>query len=324
MKKLYVYATALALSFGAQAQSIFDFESHALAAESYDNGSAGNGDFIFTQTESIGLSNYYDSTGGWWTGFSISNITDNTTPGWGNQYSAYPGAGAGDSENYGVFYYAGNLYTNGPMMAITEFKITNATYSALSMLNGDSFAKKFGSPNDAYGNPDGTNGEDFFKVWIICEDEQGTKDSLDFYLADYRFADSTQDYIVDTWETIDLTVLPIETANISFRFESSDNDSVFGMNTPAYFAIDDVQAVHLAGLSEQMIDVRVSPNPASDMVHVSGGEGRLTIADLNGSVVYASEHFGESTISLGNLSPAVYVIHIESASGSYTNRLMIH
>ena len=40
------------------------------------------------------------------------------------------------------------------------------------MLNGDAYAKKFGEPTNALGEVDGTNGEDFFRVWIICENEK--------------------------------------------------------------------------------------------------------------------------------------------------------
>lgn len=62
-----------------------------------------------------------------------------------------------------------------------------------------------------------------------------------FYLADYRFTDSAQDYILDEWKEVDLTPLVgLGVQKLAFRLKSSDN-SVFGMNTPAFLAIDNLE-----------------------------------------------------------------------------------
>ncbi len=201
MKKIYLFASALFIGANIQAQQVIDFESVSLSPESYDNGSLGPDNFDFGD---INLSNSYDDTWGSWSGFSISNITDNTTAGFGNQYSAYTGGG-NNSENYGVFYPSGEITGENMMIGIMSISITNATYPAISMRDGDAFAKQFGSVNGPDGNPDGTNGEDFFKVWVIGWDHTGAmSDSVEFYLADYRFADDQDDYIVEDWNTIDL------------------------------------------------------------------------------------------------------------------------
>ena len=325
MKKIYVCLLAFAVSHSLTAQYTVDFESHPLNAESYDNGSSGNGDFAFTQNVPVYLTNTYDTTWGSWSGFAISNITDNTTAGWSNQYSAYTGSGANGSSNYAMFYSYGNINTGGSIHSIAEFKITNSTYAAISMRDGDAFGKKFGSPLNAQGNPDGTNGEDFFKVWVICESVNGAEiDSIEFYLADFRFADSTMDYIVDTWETIDLTGLSFEVETVSFALESSDNDSVWGMNTPAYFAIDDVVAISGAGLTQNTsLNVSVFPNPATDVLNIVGEEGELRLLDLSGKLLFEGNHLGQSTLNVNDFSPGVYVIRLDNASGSYTNRIVI-
>ncbi len=313
---------ALAVGGTVTAQSTFDFESVTLSPESYDNGSAGNGDFQFGP---LMLSNVYDTAwGGTWNGFSISNITDNTTGGWFNQYCAYPGSGSGNSENYGIFFDSGLVYPSLGNLEFLEFKITNTTYAAISMRDGDSFAKQFGSPLDAYGNTDGTNGEDFFKVWIICESTGGQKDSIEFYLADYRFADSTQGYIVDTWETIDLTVMPFQVDNINFRFESSDNHPTFGMNTPAYFAIDDIKTAPLSGLkANQLANIQMYPNPANDFVHVVGESGTIRVFSMTGNLLFEANHQEKTTIPTSEFESGIYVIEVENTSGKYTNRIVI-
>jgi hypothetical protein len=100
------------------------------------------------------------------------------------------------------------------------------------MLNGDQFAKKFGGESG--------NDPDFFKLTIEGEDASNNSvGTVDFYLADYRFADNSKDYIVDSWERVDLSSLKGAT-ELSLEFTSSDNDPQFGLNTPAYAAIDNL------------------------------------------------------------------------------------
>ena len=59
---------------------------------------------------------------------------------------------------------------------------------------------------------------------------------MDFYLADFRFANNEEDYILDTWEWFDLSSLG-NVATISFSLSSS-RGSGYNMITPAYFCMD--------------------------------------------------------------------------------------
>ena len=62
--------------------------------------------------------------------------------------------------------------------------------------------------------------------------------SVEFYLADYR---GDNDYIISAWTLVDLS--PLAAArSLFFNLSSSDNGN-YGMNTPATFAIDDIQFV---------------------------------------------------------------------------------
>src|SRR5437588_12446313 len=80
-----------------------DFEDLTLAPESFYNGADGAGGFV---SQGAFFNNSYDSSFGSWSGWSYSNQTDVTTPGFLNQYSAYnlPNGGGDDSPNYGVAY----------------------------------------------------------------------------------------------------------------------------------------------------------------------------------------------------------------------------
>jgi hypothetical protein len=61
---------------------------------------------------------------------------------------------------------------------------------------------------------------------------------VEFYLADFRFENNGEDYIVDTWEYVDLSSLGVVN-KLEFSLGSSDVGA-WGMNTPAYFVIDTI------------------------------------------------------------------------------------
>lgn len=204
----------------------------------YYNGSDGAGSFT---SGGVQFTNNYNATYNSWNGWAYSNTTDTTTAGSGNQYSAYTGGGFGSDNDV----YAVNTASFGgpaPTVALganthtpLSMRITNTTYAADSMLNGDSFAKKFGGGDG--------NDADWFLLTIrgfdTLNQDIGT---VDFYLADYRFADNSQDYIVNNWELVDLSLLGSNLASLQFEYSSSDVGE-WGMNTPAYFAMDDFAAV---------------------------------------------------------------------------------
>ncbi len=206
-----------------------------LAPQSFYNGADQLGGF---SSEGLTFNNDFNPTFGSWSGWSYSNTTDTTTPGFTNQYSAFTGGGAVGSDTYAV----GTAFAGAIVPAITRdplasgafetIAITNTTYAALSVKQGDAFAKKFG----------GVSGDDpdFFLLTIEGFDTGTTSvGTIDFYLADYRFADNSFNYVVDQWATVDLSPLA---AAIELRFSLNSSDvGSFGMNTPAYFAVDNVR-----------------------------------------------------------------------------------
>ena len=183
-----------------------------------------------------------------WSGWAYSSVTNTTTPGFGNQYAAYAlstgGAGAplnlGDppSTSYAVAFGSsvGDSIINLPTgYRPDSIQITNTTYAALIMKDGDP-----GFGLQKFGHDDGLN-PDFFLLKIHGFNAAGqSTGTIDFYLADYRFENSEQDYIISDWTTVDLSSLGIDTSWLTFSLTSSDNDPVFGMNTPGYFAVDNL------------------------------------------------------------------------------------
>jgi len=208
---------------------IATFDDLSLPAESYWNGSDESGGF---SSGGAYFSNNYNSAWVSWDGFSYSNITDTATGGMAAQYNAIAGGGQGNSANYAIGYVGWasppriTLNTAG---VIDGLYVTNNNCTYYSMLNGDAFTKKFGG--------DSGNDQDWLMLTITGKDVDGVvTGTVDFYLADYRFVDNSADYIVNTWRYVDLTSLGA-VKSLEFGLSSSDVGD-WGMNTPAYFALD--------------------------------------------------------------------------------------
>ena len=324
MKKIYTLVAAFAVAGTITAQTTIDFEDHPLTgAETHDNGSDGVGAFDFGGST---FDYNYFMMGGYYFGFVISNHTDVTTPGLPNQFSAYTGSGADGSSQYAIFYdfYNGGMNTNSATVRIDSFELTNTTYAYLSMRDGDAYGKQFGSIYAADGTTvDGTNGEDFFKVWIhgINFDET-LSDSVEFYLADYRFADSTMDYIVDDWNTIDLTGFAFDVASVRFTFASSDTNS-WGPQTPTYVAIDNVSTQTTTGLNTSLAaNYEMYPNPVNDVLTINGGIGQIKITNTFGQVILEENHTSISKIDVSELSSGVYFVTLIDNFGVRTQQLI--
>lgn len=268
------------------ADSVVTFDDLSLAPNSYWNGPDPDGTIVdgpygpvnagrFT-SGGASFENRYDLTYGSWSGFAYSNTTDTTTPGYLNQFSAITGSGRGPgADNYGVaFGYADlepNLFDPNPFdpsdpaqlfglptiglptgSLIEGMYVTNTTYAALSMLTGDGFAKPFGGATG--------NDPDWFKLTAFGTDANGQALSsfVEFYLADFRFDDNSLDYILADWAYMDLSSLA-GARSLHFNLSSSDVGD-YGMNTPAYFAVDDIQ-------------IRAIPEPSSLALVVLGAAG---------------------------------------------------
>jgi hypothetical protein len=241
MKKTMALATLcwLLLLAGIASAATVDFEEFGgppwdLGPESYWNGSDGSGGF---NSEGAFFNNTYTDYGGGfyaWYGWSVSNMTDTTTPGYENQYSANTGEGADGSEFYAVAYVSepGEACVELPAGQLPEsLMVTNTTYATLSMLYGDDFTDPFGGPTG--------DDPDWFLLTVTGIDNQDQiVGTVDFYLADYRFDESADDYIVAEWTSVDLAGLS-GAATLSFGLSSSDVGP-YGLNTPAYFAMDNL------------------------------------------------------------------------------------
>jgi hypothetical protein len=218
---------------GTSAAAIVTFEDLTLPPESYWNGADGAGGFhtgggFFENRYTV-----YEGVG-FWDGFAYANRTDIETSGLEGQYSAIAGSGQGASDTYGIAFVGWErppTLTLSTPQQLQGLYVTNNNYTYYDLIHGSGISKPFGGQTGS--DPD------WLKLSITGRDgEDNDTGTVDFYLADFRFADNRQDYILDTWKFVDLTTLG-EVATLQFTLDSSDTGD-WGMNTPAYFCIDTV------------------------------------------------------------------------------------
>lgn len=288
----------------AQTGMVIDFENFNIPDDSFLNGDDQSGGF---EIDDFFLYNDYNTDFQSWSGWAITNVIDTTTAGFTNQYASIGGSGNDNSANYAVSFVLGNSKIKLPTTpsAVNGLFINNATYAYLSMRDGDSFAKKFGGP-------DGTD-PDFFLLTIKAYINGEVKsDSIDFYLADFRSDDNTEDYIVDEWTWLDISSIG-ECDSLQFNLSSSDNGA-FGMNTPAYFCIDDIYYNSVSSTSNIENDIKLFPNPTSSDFYIQSEKPIIScqIIDMKGQIVHEiSKAFTSKRIQTSHWSSGLYylVIH---------------
>jgi hypothetical protein len=234
-------------------------------------------------------------------------------PGYGSEKNM---AGKYDGKAYAIGM-NGSFFVSeaGPSSGILGFKIANTTFAYNSMKSGDAFAKKFGgvSGNDA----------DSFVLKISAFHKGQFLFSKRVVLADFRFADNAKDYILDSWSIVDLSMPQNEVGpRDSFVFElmSSDNGQ-FGMNTPGFFAIDEVIAARWLGVNAvNRLTAKVYPNPACDVVSIEtkGAMLDLQVHNAIGELVYQTKNCGGMIhqINIKSWAEGVYTISASTVNGA--------
>lgn len=180
--------------------------------------------FVHNYTVNEGYEDY-------WNGFAVSNNTDKETPGYQN-LSVYADGGYGDSANFGIASLFGSAEITLPEGELRFFDyayVNNATFPYLAISEGEDGA----DPHFVKGPFE--NG-DWFKLTVTGFDASGQETaSTQVYLADFR---DGKNFIMSEWTKVSFALFG-EVNKITFTLSSSDNGE-YGMNTPAYFCIDDV------------------------------------------------------------------------------------
>ncbi len=319
MRTFTILFSALVLGTTAMAQTVATFESLSLTTTDtfYVNYSASGTDVGFDD----GLAHFpcvYDASwGGFWSyGFAYSNMTDSVTSGFGNQYSAKTGGGYGGSAKYAVTYGQNNrimLLGGAAGHPVNGFYVTNNTYAYNSMRDGDGFARKF------------HNG-DWFKLTV-----QGyyggtlLPTTVTTYLANFLFPDTTMNYILKDWQWVNLAPLgPVD--SLEFTLSSTDN-GMWGMNTPAYFCMDNFTTHDVTlGLANGVTPAaKVYPNPASNMLYIDVTDNwvqQVLVMDMTGRVMNTYTGAGHIEINTSALAAGIYQLQLSGNGKTATAKFV--
>ena len=292
------------------------FDDVTLGADGYWQGVSGDNEMF---SGGWMFYNYYMPEYFFWGGFTTSNHTDMTLSGLDAQYTAAAGSGYEGSTQYGVAYTMGvqcDVHaSDNQAHTVTGCYVTNNLWAYQNMHDGDATATAFGGPTG--------NDPDWFKLTATGKNASGhTVGTAEIYLADYRFSNNEEDYILNTWEWFDLSTLGA-VHTISFSLSSSKNDS-YGMITPAYFCIDDFNGeAPDDGIEENELNVAVYPNPAHDFVTVET-HGRaslqgIEIYDITGHCVLKSS---ESKIDINALPEGIYFITVVTENQKFVEKII--
>lgn len=320
--KSILLALSIAVNALSQSNVLSDFEGITLNQNPFYQ------DTLSTDFTDGILNFQYDWDNGfqyWSAGFSCSAIQDSSTSGYGNLYASKSLSGNNGSMKYAVGQQNSRISFvsgAGPGLLSSIF-ICNSTYAYNSMRDGDPFAKKFGGISG--------NDPDWFKLTIkkylggILQN-----DSIEFYLADFRFANNTQDYIVSDWTYLNTSSLGIGDS-LLFTLSSSDNGT-FGMNTPAFFCIDDAMALPFVGIENQNKQqaIKIYPNPCQNTIIVETNDKtsfteEIELLDMQGKNIFLDSKLkldNKFIYDLSKIESGIYLLKSKNETGVYVQKII--
>ena len=223
-------------------------------------------------------------------------------------------SGNNGSKNYAVWYSDG-VITFDSLVEMESIAVGNTTFAALAMKEGDDFSSPFEEG-------------DWFRLTVFGWNENDEKlaDSVVVYLADFRASDPEDHFILDQWMQVDLSVFE-EVKSLSFNLSSSDMGE-WGMNTPNYFALDDLSfsVLEVEDLSVDQFDkewIQVFPNPCIEKLIVNAPEGKVKLMDLKGQIVFDGLHTLKTEIDVSQFQKGMYLLHWNNGAMSMSRKISI-
>lgn len=262
----------------------------------------------------------WDTTYSYWSsGSAYTNVKDSTNGNYSNLYGCIAYNGYNNSNYYVTLQNYATIVLKSPYEIVDGFYITNTTYAAKVVKYGNMFSRAFGdTTGTGCGCPQGSY-PDWFKV-VVRGYKNGVmlNDSVEFYLADYRFSNNSQDYIVWNWQWVDCSTLG-QVDSIQFFMSSSDTGP-WGMNTPAFFNIDNFTTSGTAGIASISNNIsKVFPNPAIDKIMINtkeSGNYNIKISNTLGQVVKQQSIFIDkyypANINIADLQQGHYIVEISN------------
>jgi hypothetical protein len=323
MKTKVLIMAAMAAVLSSSAQTVSSFENLTLSTDSFWDGRANTSAGGFTSGNAFFTNKWDTSFGGFWAGgFAYTNKKDSTDGTYNNLYSAITAGGYSSSANYVVGQQDAIIRLSGNAHAVTGVYVTNATYPYKTIKNGNGFAKKFGGATG--------NDPDYFMMAFTAW-KLGVKkpDTVKFYLADFRFSNNSQDYIINSWSWVDLSPLGyIDSLQVSLF--SSDTAGGFGINTPLFYAMDNFTTTDLFVSSRNKNAGTIGsayPNPFMNELKLNNSsdeEMNVAISDLSGRIIHELKIPAHATAEIASLAWAkgVYFAHMKNEQSAQVYKLI--
>lgn len=265
----------------------------------------------------------------WSEGSAYTNVKDSSTGNFTNLYGCIAYNGYNSSNYYVTVQNYATVVLKSPYQIVDGFYITNTTYAAKVMKYGNSFSRAFGDTTGTGCNCPQGSYPDWFKLTIKgYKNGVMLNDSVEFYLADYRFSNNSLDYIVWNWQWVDCSTLGV-VDSIQFFLSSSDTGP-YGMNTPAFFSIDNLQTSGTAGIqSVSNIESKVFPNPVTEKLFVAiyqSNTYRIRILNVLGQSVYETSEYVSAQkpceLPVHQLEKGTYFVEISDGQNKSTHLII--
>ena len=246
------------------------FDDNYLADETFFNGDNYD-DTFYSGSYSFHVGNaiWPGTTTSFWYDYALSNQTSNAFSGLDDQYHSAPG-GAYEGNNFVIAFPQGGsigVTHDAAGDVISGFYIANTAYALNALKGGDSYAREMKEG-------------DWFKV--TAKDVDNDNNTLDFYLSDFRSANAADRYNVESWEWFDLTPLG-NVKGVTFAFSGTDIGQ-YGLNTPAYFAMDNFGGEPAMSEEERVIKVFPAANVHLDDMFEYLQDGSTVTYALSGTL----------------------------------------
>lgn len=297
------------------ASVIATFEDNYLAPESYWQGRDTESMTSVFYSGSYSFTNTYSEEYSFWGGFGYANLTTtdfDPAEMLTQQFRSAVGHGAANSNTYSIVYAMGaetkiSVVNNPAGAVIPGVYLTNAAYTINSMKYGDSFA----------GDPFAEG--DYYKVIFTGTTATRSTSTVEYYLADYRSANTADHYMLEDWKWFDLSSLGNVTSVTISVAGSRTGD--YGLNTPAYLCMDNLGATAPAPVGidfDKSSGLKIYPVPATDVLNIATSEVNYTarIYNLQGQLIKAQSNLsGNAQLDVSTLSGGNYLLEIVSAQG---------
>lgn len=322
-KTLPIIASAMILGVSMQAQErVIGFEDLLLTPNAnylmFNEEDLEDGPTIiisYDEEEEIKINLHGDIDYGFLAGFDVSNVTDESYNDYSFPLAAQPFSGANGTENYAVGFVNIDFMGEDPSITIP----LEATFENIP---DDYVLDHLYISNGiiAYNYIQSNYPHQEFYLDLVINGYNGDHliDSIIVSLADYR---NNAAQVLDDWLKVELNTLA-NADRLTFDLRSNDNEGGYGINTPAYFAMDEITFVSTISVNEiQAKNLKIYPNPTNGLVHFSDEVYHFNLINNMGQSVIQSEQMKQ--LDMTALPAGVYYMNFELSNGKPVTQSII-